>query len=360
MKICIVGDAGHINLISWVRGLAEVSSYEITILTFNEPPENLDGIRVHRMTPLLRGSRLRYIMAIPKIRKLVNKIKPDILIGYRINSYGLLAVSTGWHPVVVIAQGSDIFGGDQFNLKRMILSYVLRRVDLIHTWETHMRGKLLEYGAREERIFVLPKGVDTDIFRPSASKEKEGPCILISTRQLRKSYNHVCILRALSLVSKSISHFQYLICGDGEYKNDLERITYNLGIKNQVQFLGRINHQLLPSLLGSSDIYISMQPSDGVSASLLEAMACGIFPIVTDIQANRYWIDHGVNGFLVTANDHQSLATSIVAALRNQKLRDEAKERNLTLISERGVMRKNAEKTIAVYSKVISESKRCS
>lgn len=360
MKICFIGNAGHINLISWIRGLTKVSDNEINILTFNEPSENLDGVQVQTIGPLFRGSKLRYILAIPEVRKLVNRIKPDILIGYRINSYGLLAVSAGWHPVVLIAQGSDIFYKDKFKINKMILNYVLRRADLIHTWEIHMRDKLLEYGAHEKKIFMLPKGVDTDIFRPSDCKKQKDSYVLISTRQLHKSYNQVCILKALPLVSQSIPHFQYLICGDGEYKNELQNIADSLEIGNHVKFLGRINHQLLPSLLGSSDIYISMQPSDGVSASLLEAMACGVFPIVTDIQANRYWIDHGVNGFLVKVNDHQTLAKSIVSALGNQKLRDEAKERNLKLINERGSMRKNAEKTIEMYSKVISDFKKSS
>jgi len=336
--------------------MMKVSNAEISCLTFNAPVEYLNGVQVQIIGKLFRGFKMRYIFVIPEARRIVRKINPDILIGYRINSYGLLAVGTGWHPNVVLAQGSDIFDKKGSMLRRLNLKYVLKRTDLIHTWEVHMRNKLFEYGADGEKILVLPKGIDTEIFRPlSDQQEKKREPILISTRQLRTTYNHQCILEAVQLVLRKTQSLQYLICGEGDYKNELQRIAEKLGIISAVKFVGRVDHDALPTLLCSADIYVSMQPSDGVSASLLEAMACGVFPIVVDNEANRIWIKDGVNGFLCPVNNHFVLAEKIEEALKCIDLREEAKRMNFEIVRRRASMEANMRTTLRVYEDLVKK-----
>src|SRR3990172_1367604 len=352
MRICFLGDAGHINLLSWMKYFMRLG-HEIHIISFNRPCEDVNGINLHLIDNIFKKNKIRYLLSTGKVKKAIDRIQPDIIIGYRVTSYGFMAVNTGFHPVVVVAQGSDLFYPRNSKMQKALVRYTINKADLLHTWASHMSDKWSEYGVKEDKILVLPKGVDTNIFRHYERKGPEGSLILISTRQLRKTYNYDCILKALPLALKNIPNLKYLICGDGEYRDNLELAAKNLRLENNIRFMGKIRHDELPSFLNSSYIYVSMQESDGVSSSLLEAMSCGIFPIVTDIKANRLWIDDGSNGFLIPVNDHLELARKIIAAYENPKLRQEAKSKNIALVKEKASITSNTIKVVDLYSKLV-------
>ena len=91
----------------------------------------------------------------------------------------------------------------------------------------------------------------------------------------------------------------------------------------------------MPDLLANHHIYVSTARSDTTSVSLLEAMACGLFPVVTDIPANREWIDDGHNGRLFPAGDAAALGQALVGAWSEAGLRRAARERNLEIVRSR-------------------------
>ena len=79
---------------------------------------------------------------------------------------------------------------------------------------------------------------------------------------------------------------------------ELERMVLAKGLDKQIEFVGGYSEQDLPGILHKHHIYISAAFWDGTPNSLLEAMATGILPIVSDIKANSAWLRHGVDGFL--------------------------------------------------------------
>jgi glycosyltransferase involved in cell wall biosynthesis len=88
-------------------------------------------------------------------------------------------------------------------------------------------------------------------------------------------------------------------------------------------------------------VYVSTVPTDGVSASLLEAMACGAWPVVTDNEANRLWIHPGRTGDLVPARDPEAIGRAIIAALGDPARAERARAENRRLVCERASMREN-------------------
>jgi glycosyltransferase involved in cell wall biosynthesis len=83
--------------------------------------------------------------------------------------------------------------------------------------------------------------------------------------------------------------------------------------------------------------WISVSPSehDGTPNTLLEAMACGCFPVAGDLESLREWIDPGINGLLADPRDPTLLASAMLQAVEDHALRARAKERNLRIIAER-------------------------
>jgi glycosyltransferase involved in cell wall biosynthesis len=109
----------------------------------------------------------------------------------------------------------------------------------------------------------------------------------------------------------------------------------------------------MPDYLRSADIYVSTSLSDGTSVSLLEAMACGVFPIVTDIPGNRPWIAHGKNGFLFEKGDYDKLSELILQNIGSKELIKNAAKINQEIVKEKGNWENNIKEIGNLYAKLI-------
>ena len=342
MKICFLGDGQHINTRSWIKYLADVLGHEVHLITFGQVKSPSGKIKVYRLS-LGRELKtfLRYLIYVPQLKRLISDISPDILIGYRITSYGFMVASTGFHPLVLAAQGQNI----AYNASRMktcFAKYAIRKADLIHSWGEHMTQKIIEFGAVPGKILTLPRGIDTNLFMHPHERISDPKYYkLITTRGLNPDYNFEQILNSLSVLKTSIRNFKYILAGEGPYKTQLIKKVSTLELEPYVDFAGKIRYEELPQFLQTSDIYLSTVVTDGVSASLLEAMACGIFPIVTDNAANKLWIEDGVNGYLVRFGDHNELARKIESAIKDIELRRRAEKINRAIVLEKASIDKN-------------------
>jgi len=103
-----------------------------------------------------------------------------------------------------------------------------------------------------------------------------------------------------------------------------------------------------------SKVYVSPSIHDGTPNTLLEAMACGCFPVAGDIESLREWVDPGVNGFLVDPRDPEALSSAILTALENPKMREEAAERNLALLQNKAARSATLPKIEGFYQQFLS------
>ena len=222
MKICLLADGHHANTVSWITHVAEHLGHEVSLLTFGRADLNIPRVRVYTIGLRLR-TFVRYVLCIPKVNRLVSMLKPDLLIGYRITSYGFMAACTGYHPLVLAAQGRNIaYNGS--TVKATFARFAIRRADLIHSWGAHMTDTLLRLGASPARVLTLPRGVDTELFTaPPEPHRQSRSTTIVSTRGLNPDYNFDQVLNALSLLSSSRSDFKYVICGDGPHRPQLLR-----------------------------------------------------------------------------------------------------------------------------------------
>jgi len=144
------------------------------------------------------------------------------------------------------------------------------------------------------------------------------------------------IVDAFAAVREALPDAALTIAGDGGEKTRLvERAGTSTAVA-RIRFIGDVTHDRMPALLREHHIYVSTSPADTTSVSLLEAMAVGLFPIVTDIPANREWITDGENGRLVPPGEATKLAVAVIDAWRDSELRVRASARNREIIATRG------------------------
>lgn len=339
-KILFLGETYRADAITWMNGLREFGDFEIITWEL-KTPSNSNLNRILRI--------FEFLFAIFKIKKISRLQKPDMIIAERTTSYGFLAALSGVKPVAIAQQGrTDLWPEKSFSfhLKKMIQKYAFQKADLIHAWGPVMTVSMKERNVAMKKVLVLPKGIDLKKFKNinSANPSKINAVV---TRSLLPEYRHDTILKAFSLLNEKGIDFSLTIIGDGNQLTNLKDLAGNLNIEKKVNFTGRIANTELPKILQASNFYISMPITEGVSASLFEAMACNCFPIVTDIAGNRSWIQHRKNGQLIPIDDYEKLASELIWSFENKDFREEA------VVKNRKFVEKNADYNINM--KIISE-----
>ena len=236
-------------------------------------------------------------------------------------------------PLVITAHGSDILSlpGRSVFLKRIAI-FTLRRADRIIAVSERIRDVISSWGIPQGKIVCLPIGIDESCYLPDGEREN----LVISIRNLNPVYNVETLVRAVGEVVEHFPEARFLIVGDGTERERLEALAARLGVANSVDFRGRVPREEIPRILSCGKVYVSTSLSDGTSVSLLEALASGIFPVVSDIPANTQWITNGENGYLFPRREPHLLAQKIVLALKDDTLRRSAREKNRHLIEEKG------------------------
>lgn len=146
----------------------------------------------------------------------------------------------------------------------------------------------------------------------------ENCIVLTSVGELNKNKNNIVILKALGKLRNSRIH--YVICGIGPNLNHLQKVAKNLGIVHNVHFLGY--RQDVISILKSSDIFILPSLREGLPRSLMEAMACGLPCVVSNIRGNVDLIEHNYNGYLCDPKKADDYANAISMLVKDANQRD--------------------------------------
>ncbi|MGM0944190.1 MAG: glycosyltransferase [Bacteroidota bacterium] len=333
-----MGETYRADAQTWIKGIENVSGLKIDTLEVKSTKTRL-------------GRIFMFLVFLFQIFKTNLKKSYDIVLAERSTSYGFFSLFVNAKKRVVAQQGiTDIWPLTNFSLKvkPIFQSKAYQNADLIHAWGEVMVPAMLDAQADPNRILILPKGIDLDLYQFVGFEEKQRDLAIV-TRSLTSVYNHADVLDALVILRDQGIKIKVIIVGDGELMTELEARVKSLELEEMVQFTGRIPNEDLPGLLQRASMYISVPSTEGVSASLFEAMASGCFPIVTDLPGTRAFIKDAENGFLVPVNDPKSLALSISNYLNNAVNFQESILSNRKFIEDNVDLNKNMQKIWEKY-----------
>ncbi len=229
--------------------------------------------------------------------------------------------------------------------------------------KSHARYLVDREGIDERRIRIIPNGVDTDRFRPAGSEsERErrrsalsippGRFVVVIVAALRPEKNHRLLLEAAARIAVSRREFLFLIVGEGPEGEELRRLARDPSLGDSVRFTGRRDD--IPAILSAADLAVlcSHRIVETFPLAVLEAMACGVPVVSTDVGAVREMIADGVEGRIVRPGDAEALAEALLA------LADASDER--TRMGERGRERVVRDFTVDAmvrgYAKMFNEA----
>ncbi|MEN9907925.1 MAG: hypothetical protein RLZZ540_1066 [Bacteroidota bacterium] len=349
-KILFLGESYRADAITWMNGLKEFGNFEIISWELQTANNSF-------FNRILRT--LEFGFAPIAIRKIIHQQKPDMIIAERTTSYGFLAALSGLKPSAIAQQGrTDLWPEDSISipLKKTIQNYAFKKATLIHAWGPIMAEHMKNSKVDMTKVLVLPKGIDLNQFENKNTANPDKISAIV-TRSLLPEYRHEIIIKAFGILHQKGIDFSLTIIGNGKQLPFLKELTSALNIENKVIFTGRIPNTKLPEQLQKSNFYISMPVTEGVSASLFEAMACGCYPIVSDIPGNQSWIHHRENGQLITIDDFEMLANEILWAFENTSIRNHAVLSNREFIENHVDYKTNMKIIADKYHELIDSKK---
>ena len=225
-------------------------------------------------------------------------------------------------PYIVSLRGSDVPGFNQrFSLQYIFLKPVIRRI-----WKSASAVIANSQGLKELaqetdpncNIDIIYNGIDTEQFKPARNSRDRLRILCVSRLIGRKGIDH--LLRSVPLVKAKIgSVFEVWIVGEGNLEQQLKELSSQLGVTDVVSFKGYIEHSRLPEVYSSSDIFVLPSLNEGMSNTVLEAMACGL-PIVTTDTGGTKELVNG-NGIVLTAHTPQAIADVMIELVENAETR---------------------------------------
>jgi glycosyltransferase involved in cell wall biosynthesis len=289
------------------------------------------------------------------LRSVIERVRPDFVHAMRIPYEGMLAADAvaGLVPLLVSVWGNDFtLHAPSTPLMRHYTEWTLKVADALHAdCQRDIRlGKQFGFAVNKPTL-VTPGsgGIRTDLFYPP-SKPVEAP-LVVNPRGFRAYVRNDIFFQAIPLVLKEQPEARFACTGMAGERQVLAWIE-KLGIGHAVELLAPLPYAAMADLFRSAQVVVSPTIHDGTPNTLLEALACGCFPVAGDLESIREWIRPGQNGLLVDVGDPSALAAAILRGLNESALRRRAAEQNAVIIAERAEYTRNMVQAAKFYEKI--------
>ena len=299
-----------------------------------------------------------------RLRRILARRKPELVHALRLPMEGMLAAAADPDcPLAISLWGNDLtLHAPAAPGMRRLTRKSLRRADGLITdcrRDVRLAGQWGFAGGRPHALLPTNGGISLTLFHPPTGGQEDSPLppalgnvairgraeTAVNPRGFRGYVRSDTFFRAVARLQPDRPALRFL-CPAMAGEREAERWRERMEVEQNVILLPRLDPQEMAAVFRLSGISVSVSEHDGTPNSLLEAMACGAFPVCGDLESIRDWIEDGVNGLLVDAGDPAGLAGAIARALDDEGLRQRAAELNQEHVrtrAERGKVFEEAE-----------------
>jgi glycosyltransferase involved in cell wall biosynthesis len=350
VKIATLGNAAVVHTQRWVEHF-RARGHEVALWSLEPGPRAL-GARPLPAPPL--PGLLRYPMAAPMLRREVKAFAPDLVDAHYVPNYGLLGALIGVRPLSVTAWGSDLLLlGRRGGLQRARARYVLHHADLVLADAENLANVARALGP-SAKVACIPWGVELERYRAGGARE---PGLILSTRRMEPIYDLPTLIEGVARALEKRSGLRLALAGDGPSRPEIERLAAGRLPAGRYQFLGQLDAAGIAAWLARAEIYVSASLSDSTSLSLLEAMACGAIPVVSDLEGNREWVKEGEGSRLFPPGDAAALTRALEQALDDEAWRRSARSHNRAVVEQRADHARNMAEIEARFQALASRAR---
>jgi glycosyltransferase involved in cell wall biosynthesis len=196
--------------------------------------------------------------------------------------------------------------------QRMLVNAAARLIDHFVCVSEDSARLAVRHGVPANRVRTIWNGIDVRRFA-YVGPRRDGPAVLVARLSPEKDIE--TLLHAAALVVCQDAAFRLEIAGDGPCMPSLQKTTADLGLEGHVRFLGQVRD--VPALLARAGLFVLSSLSEGISLTLLEAMASGLPIVATHVGGNPEVVAHGESGFLVPPRNPLALADALLRLRRD-------------------------------------------
>lgn len=331
------------------------AGHEVRVFSFHtDPLEGVDVVNLCPPRPPWVRREIWYARHALRLRRLLREFAPDVVFSAYMSSNSVAGALAWKGPHVVSARGGDVLRNEFGELPtwpwlhRILIQYVCRRASAVHAVSEGLAEGLVAFGVPRERIHMFPLGavIEQYPFRQRSEPANGVPRLLCNRYNGLIYANHV-VIDGLARLRDRGRDFRCVMAGGGPLLQERKEQARRLNL-DQVEFVGRVPFRRMHELLDSSDIFVSATMSDGTSTSLLEAMASGLFPVVTRIRGMTDWLRDGETALMFGVGDAEGLSRALERAMDDHELRSRAAVENRKLVEARGSRRENMARMVAL------------
>lgn len=359
------------QLLKLVNALTDDSKHSVTILTRKESGDPhkealSSNVRVYRIPAttipgfgvFVFSMILPFLILVLNVRKrfdIIHLPAPDLFI-FAVYGIGKLL---GIPVIVRIAADDFLIPAYSHSLGRwikIILRSAILKMDAIHVltpWACRCAQKL---GGTTVRVYLIPNGVETpklqrDYQRLTKRITYIGAMRFFPRKQKTEQKNLKFLIDSFKALLNHINDAKLVMVGDGNYRRHLERYAADLGLSEQVHFVGYQTE--IDRFLLETDVFVNPSHHEGMPNTVIEAMACGVYVLCSDIRAHRFLIGNNEYGGLFDQTSEEDFGRRIIAfyAEPSKYARIAAKSREL--VRHEFSIKRNMERIITMYHDVI-------
>jgi len=316
------------------------------VLPASNATERIEGVRVWRFPFPTEGKVLAQYDTVPVRRMVpwmlsatrhtlgvVEAADCDVIHAHWVVPMGVVArIASAWtgRPYVVSSHGLDLMKWSRHRAIRPLARWSVQRAKAYSSCNDAMVDEFARLGADRRRLLLIREsGADTDLFRPGVSAERVRRNLrLTAAEQIVLFVGHLMprkgpdvLLRAFSRVAQEFPGARLVIVGSGEDEGALRLLSRDLGVATRTDWLGLIPHDELPAYFVAADVFVLPSWSEGFPHVLMEAAACGVPAVASNIPGNSGLVVEGVTGLLFEPGDVGGLAEGLRKLLADPCLR---------------------------------------
>ena len=362
------------------------NGFEVHVVTQHNPgipyEEIMEGVNVHRfkwLEPKEFKALVHFKGFIDNLRLItylfslffnliwiVRKFDVDIIHTHSVIPTGLIGVIISKiirKPVFITVHGMDVTNFENNPIYERFISFSLKNCNKVIAVSEYLANIIISFGPNQDNIIILRNAVDQKRFRPYRNKKlckqykiNDENIVILFVGYLDEFKGIFELVDAFFEISTNNKNLKLMVIGTGPKEDQLKMKVMNLGLEKSVIFTREIPPSEIHEYYQSADIFVlpSYTDAGGPPLVFIEAMACGLPVIGTDVGGIPEGIENGINGFIIPAKNVDELAKKLNILSEDENLRKEFGNNSLKKIRENSMtLEMKTEKLINLYNNQI-------
>lgn len=368
MKVVLLSSALSIHTVRWANALSD-AGLDVTVISQHPQVEVMnENVKVHLFP--FRGV-IGYFTMVPAVKKLIEKIKPDIINAHYASGYGTTARLVNYRPWLLSVWGSDVYDFPYLSpIHKRLIKGNLLAADSIASTSHCMAVQTHSLTDTLGKIAITPFGVDTAYYKKNSyplvvNKQNDEEFVIGTVKAMATKYGIDTLIQSFSILKNNLSvdypniasNLRLRLIGDGPQTYELKQLATELGIIDSVDFVGRINHLDVPKELAKLDVYVALSRlnSESFGVAIIEAGAAGRPVVVSDVGGLPEVVLNGKTGVIVPKEDPQAAAVAIKELLIDSELRQKLAKAGQLHVEDNYSWNSCVEIMIETYKKTIRD-----